>query len=233
MNVIVTGASKGIGKALAFRFADEGFNVAICARNEAALQEVRAGIKERQPQVEVLLKACDLSQAAGVAAFANMVRPAWQRIDVLINNAGMFVPGQIKEEEAGTLEKMIDTNLYSAYRLTRSLLPVMIEARSGHIFNMCSVASIKAYPNGGSYAISKHALLGFSRCLREELHEHNIRVSAVLPGATYTPSWEASGLPQERFLPAGDVAETIYRAWKLSGRTVLEEVVLRPLEGDI
>ncbi|MBT1712581.1 SDR family oxidoreductase, partial [Fulvivirgaceae bacterium PWU5] len=91
------------------------------------------------------------------------------------NNTGFFVPGEIASEPDGTLESMINANLYSAYYTTRGLVQIMKERRSGHIFNICSIASIKAYSNGGSYAISKFALLGLSKCLREELKQDNIR----------------------------------------------------------
>jgi short-subunit dehydrogenase len=98
---------------------------------------------------------------------------------------------------------------------------------------MCSIASIKAYPNGGSYAISKFALLGFSKCLREELKSFNIRVTAIMPGATLTASWEGVDLPEERFMRVEDVADTIYGAYSLSGRSVVEEIIIRPQLGDL
>jgi short-subunit dehydrogenase len=128
---------------------------------------------------------------------------------------------------------MINANLYSAYYATRGLVHSMRERRSGHIFNICSVASIKAYPNGGAYAISKFAMLGFSKCLREELKPFNIRVTAVMPGATKTRSWEGANLPDERFMKTEDIAETVYAAYLLSERSVVEEIILRPQLGDI
>src|SRR6187551_1859801 len=94
--------------------------------------------------------------------------------------------------------------------------------RSGHIFNMCSIASIMAYPNGGSYTISKFAMLGFSKVLREELKPWGIRVSAILPGATFTASWEGVDLPEDRLMKPEDVADAVYGAYALSGRSVVE-----------
>ncbi|HYG19529.1 MAG TPA: SDR family NAD(P)-dependent oxidoreductase, partial [Ohtaekwangia sp.] len=136
-------------------------------------------------------------------------------------------------EPEGTLESMIVNNLYSAYYATRGIVPIMQDQKRGHIFNMCSIASLKAYPNGGSYAISKFALLGFSKCLREELKATGIRVTAVMPGATMTASWEGTDLPDERFMTAEDIAETIFSAYTLSGRSVVEEIIIRPQLGDI
>ena len=128
---------------------------------------------------------------------------------------------------------MVESNVYSAYHLSRSIVPAMKEIRSGHVFNMCSIASIKAYPNGGSYAISKFALLGFSKVLREELKEFNVRVTAVLPGATRTASWDGVDLPEDRFMRAEDVAETVFSAYSISERSVVEEIIIRPQLGDI
>ena len=128
---------------------------------------------------------------------------------------------------------MINANVYSAYHTTRGLAAEMITKRAGHIFNMCSIASIKAYPNGGSYAISKFALLGFSKCLREELKEFGIRVTAVIAGATKTASWEGTNLPDERFMKVEDIADTIYATYTLSDRSVIEEIIIRPQLGDI
>jgi short-subunit dehydrogenase len=105
--------------------------------------------------------------------------------------------------------------------------------KSGHIFNMCSIASIKAYANGGSYAISKFALLGFSKCLREELKSFGIRVTAILPGATMTASWDGIDLPESRFMKVEDVADSVYAAYSLSTRSVVEEIIIRPQLGDI
>ena len=150
-----------------------------------------------------------------------------------MNNAGVFFPGQVINEEDGILEKLIETNLYSAYNMSRMLLPKMIEKKAGHIFNLCSVASLGAYSNGGSYSISKFALLGLSKALREELKEHSIKVTSLIPGATYTDSWSQSGLPESRFMKSEDIAKLVWDIYHLSECTVVEEILLRPILGDI
>ncbi|HAK76618.1 MAG TPA: short-chain dehydrogenase, partial [Runella sp.] len=154
-------------------------------------------------------------------------------IAVLVNNTGLFAPGQIHNEPEGTLESMIDTNLYSAYYLTRGVIEKMISAKKGHIFNICSTASITAYTNGGSYCISKFALYGMTKVLREELKPHGLKVTAILPGATLTASWEGVELPKERFIQARDVAESIWSAYNLTPGAVVEEILIRPQLGDI
>jgi len=155
------------------------------------------------------------------------------QVDVLINNAGIFIPGSVHNEEEGALEKMIHTNLYSAYHLTRCLLPVMMQQKNGHIFNICSIASLNAYANGGAYSISKYALAGFSRNLREELKPHGIKVTSVFPGAAFTDSWAGSGIDPQRIMEAKDIAEMIYTACHLSPQACVEDIVMRPQLGDL
>ena len=128
---------------------------------------------------------------------------------------------------------MIAVNLYSAYYVTRGLLPSMMKKRSGHIFNMCSIASLKAYSNGGSYSISKFALMGLTKNLREELKPYNIKVTAVYPGAVYTASWEGSGIDPARIMEVNDIAEMIYAASLLSPQACVEDIVIRPQQGDL
>lgn len=231
--IVVTGGTKGIGRAIIERFALEGFDVITCSRHESDLESLRKDFLVAYPGVHVSVFKADMSEKLQVKAFTEFVNGLGQPVDVLVNNAGYFLPGEIATEPEGTLECMIDANLYSAYYTTRGIVGGMKEKRAGHIFNMCSIASIKAYANGGSYAISKFALLGFSKCLREELKTYNIRVTAVMPGATKTRSWEGAGFPDERFIKIEDIAETIYTAHALSTRSVIEEIIIRPQQGDI
>ncbi len=235
MNVVITGASRGIGKAIAQSFAEDkqGHALLLCARDK---EKLSAGVKELQqrfPFTDIRSFAADLSQEAGVAAFAAWVAAAAPHVDVLINNAGNFVPGNVSSEDAGALQQMLDVNLFSAYHLTRALLPQMLARRSGHIFTICSIAGLQAYPNGGAYSISKFALIGFTKNLRQELKPHNIKVTAVIPGAVYTDSWAGSGVPPERIMESADIAKMIYAVSHLSPQATVEEIVIRPQEGDL
>lgn len=230
--MVVSGGSKGIGKAIIEQFAPQGFDIFTCARNEEGLQFLKAKI-EKQGNVKFYYEVADLSNRTDVQRFAKAVLKLNRPIDVLVNNTGYFEPGLITEEPDGVLESMMDTNLYSAYHLTRTLVGAMKAVKSGHIFTICSVASLFAYPNGGAYSISKFALLGFSKVLREELKNFGIRVTAVMAGATLTASWEGVDLPAGRLMKAEDVAAVVYSAYSLSSHTVMEEVILRPQLGDI
>ena len=232
MNVIITGASKGLGKAVAEKFGEAGNTLFICSRKETQLYRTMEELLTRFPQCTVKAKPVDVSLKEEAVEFGKWCL-SFGAPDVVVNNAGEFIAGSVYNEEDGVLEKMIAVNLYSAYHLTRVLLPKMIEARSGHIFNMGSVASLKAYHNGGAYSISKFALLGFSKNLREEMKPYNIKVTSVIPGAAYTDSWSESGIEKSRFMQAHDVAEMIYAASKLSPQACVEEILLRPQLGDI
>jgi short-subunit dehydrogenase len=231
--IVVTGGSKGIGKAIIEKFASQQFDVVTCARKSEDLQKMKAEVEEKFPGTSVFCKSADMSDKNQVKEFTDFVTHLNREVDVLVNNAGHFIPGEITTEPEGTLESMINANVYSAYYTTRGLVEKMKKRRTGHIFNICSIASIKAYANGGSYAISKFAMLGFSKCLREELRECNIRVTAVMPGATKTRSWEGVNLPDDRFMKVEDVAETVFSAYSLSERSVVEEIIIRPQLGDI
>lgn len=233
MKVVVTGGTKGIGWAIIEVFAADGFDIAFCSRSKADLEDRTKELKEKYPNINVIAEEIDMRHKDQVLQFGESLKSKWGDLDVLVNNAGVFLPGEILKEEDGSLETMIETNLYSAYHLTRSLLPIMLPKKKGHVFNICSIASKIAYPNGGSYSISKFALLGFSKVLREELKEQGIRVTSILPGATWSNSWKGVDLPEERLMQAADIAKTIHAAYTLSQSAVVEDIVLRPQLGDL
>ena len=233
MNAIITGATKGLGLAIAEKFASEGINLAINSRNTKDLQNLKKTFAKKYPNVEVLIKKTDMGKKAQVLAFAKFVLSKWKTIDLLVNNAGVFLPGDIHKEKDGILEAQINTNLYSAYYLTRAIVPKMIKKKKGHVFNMCSVASQIAYPNGGSYSISKFALLGFSKVLREEMKDKGVKVTSILPGATWSNSWAGVDLPESRLMQATDIANATWSAATMSPSAVVEEIILRPQLGDL
>lgn len=231
MTILITGATKGIGRAIAEKFAEKGFELAICARNAKDVAQFEQYLTDRY-KTKVIAHSCDASDRKQIKSFVSRVKKSWKRLDVLVNNAGTFQPGNVTDDD-GVMEELMDVNFFSAYYFTNEVLPLMTPHKDGHIFNMCSVASLKAYPSGGCYSVSKHALLGLSRALREELKPHNIQVTSLFPGATYTSSWASSGLPEKRFMDVKDLADIIYSAYMLSDRSVVEEIVLRPMLGDI
>ena len=241
MNVIVTGASRGIGKAVAEIFAMNGHSLFLTSRSDVAIYKAVEDLVTRYPDSSIKGIPFDLSDKQQSKQFAEWALQETAKAggspDVLVNNAGVFEPGGVHNEPDDVLENQIATNLYSAYHLTRALLPAMMKDSKGHpgrhIFNLCSIASLRAYPNGGAYSISKFALYGFSQNLREEMKPHGIKVTAVLPGAVMTDSWEGYDNSKKRIMEATDIARMIYAASQLSPQACVEEILIRPQLGDL
>ncbi len=233
MHAIITGASRGMGKSIAIAFAEQGYNLVLVARDPVKLAETRSELESRFPSLQVIAKAFDLQQKEQCDAMGEWVLQSGVSVDVLVNNAGQFVPGSVYNEPEGSLEQMLSINLMSAYHVTRKLADKMISQKNGHIFNICSIAALKAYANGGSYSISKFALAGFSRNLREEMKPFGIKVTTVYPGAAYTDSWIGSGVERSRIMEAEDIAKMVVASSGLSASACVEEITVRPLLGDL
>jgi NADP-dependent 3-hydroxy acid dehydrogenase YdfG len=231
---LVTGATKGIGKAVVFDLAGKGYSVAFCSRSEEDGFEMVGYLKSSFPDLSFYFRKCDVRVKSDIDGFVEKMKIEFSdHLDILVNNAGIYLPGNVIEEDEHQLPILIETNLYSAYYFTRSIIDGMIERKSGYIYNMCSVASLKAYPNGGSYSISKYALHGFSAVLREELKPYNIKVTSIFPGATWSDSWKGVNLPEERLMKPEDIASLITSTLLLSPAANVEDIVIRPQLGDL
>jgi short-subunit dehydrogenase len=232
-SIVISGATKGLGRAIAEVFAAEGFDVAVCARTESDLTDMQADWAARFERSKLHVLPADMGKKSDVIDFADFAVEQLGAPDVLVNNAGLFLPGRVSDEAEGTLQTLLDINLMSAYHLTRAMLPAMRVRRQGHIFNMCSVASKIAYPYGGLYSIAKFALLGFSKALREELKPDGIKVTSVMPGATWSDSWRGVDFPADRLMQAEDIGRAVWGAYQLSPAAVVEELLIRPQLGDV
>lgn len=231
-NVVVTGASRGIGKAIAEIFAANGYSLFLSSRSEVALYKAMEELTTKYPSVSIKAKAFDLSDKKQAKELGNWCL-SFAVPDIVVNNAGLFEPGSVHNEPEGLLENQLAVNLHSAYHLTRTLLPRMMKRRSGHIFNMCSIASLHAYHNGGSYSISKYALHGFSKNLREEMKPYNIKVTAIHPGAVLTDSWGDYDNSSKRIMETEDIAKMVFASAQLSLAACVEDIVIRPQLGDL
>jgi short-subunit dehydrogenase len=232
ITVVITGASRGIGKAIAENFAAHGHNLLLTSRSDVSLHTAAEELKAAYPAVTIHSKPFDLAVKEQAQRFGNWCLE-YTVPDVVVNNAGLFEPGNVFNEPEGILENQIATNLYSAYHVTRILLPKMIQRRTGHIFNMCSIASLDAYPNGGAYSISKFALHGFSKNLREEMKPYGIKVTSLFPGAVMTDAWANFDNSSKRIMEAGDIAQLVYAASQLSLQACVEDIIIRPQLGDL
>lgn len=232
VSAIITGASQGIGRALALAFAAEpGARLFLVARNRAALTKVAETCRGAGAYAEVL--PCDVTSEEAISALAEALKARGEEPNLLINNAGRFVQQEFFSTTPEEFRSSLETNLVSAFLMTRAFAPAMAERRNGTIFFMGSVASLQGYSDAAAYCAAKHGLLGLARSVRLATRDAGIRVTAILPGATNSPSWDSSEIDTERLMPAEDIAASVLAIYKLSARSVVEEIVLRPLAGDI
>lgn len=230
---VVSGGSRGIGKAIASALAARGFGVCLLAKNEEVLRQTCTELQEAYPQAELIYYALNLSDKAACAKMFTDLSLQWPQLDVLVNNAGSFQPGNLMDEADGLFEEMLESNLYSAYYLTRAMFPLLQKGTLKMIVNICSAASLNAYPRGGSYGIAKFGMLGFSRNLRLELAAQGYRVSAIMPGPVLTDSWGEIDLPKERFIMPEDIAEVVIAGLEMSPQAFPEEILMNPIAGKI
>lgn len=234
MVILITGASQGIGAAIARVFARElrgGARLGLVARNKRRLMAVARACGRFGADAATF--PCDVTSEGEVAGLAAAVTERFDGVDVLINNAGRFVPGPFLTLSAADFDGMMAANARSVFLVSRAFVPRMAERGRGDVFNMCSVAGLQPYPGGAGYCAAKFAVDGLSKVMRAELREKGVRVCTVYPGATVSPSWEGSGVDEARMMPAEDVARAFYDVYRLSRRTVVEEIVLRPQGGDL
>ncbi len=226
--IVITGASSGIGAAMAQLFCQDALHEMILIGRSVNRLEAVANSTNAHPLI------CDITDESQVKSASNEISERFQSPpDVLINNAGHFVATPFLQTTSDIFKEQIESNLTGSFLITKNLLPVMISAKSGHVFFVGSVASIKGYAGASAYCAAKHGLLGLARAIRAETLHTGVRVTTILPGATFTPSWDRTTLPEDRFMPPEDVAQCVLDAWRLSSRTVIEELLVRPAKGDI
>ena len=227
MNAVITGATKGIGKAVALKLAQHGYNLAICARTETDLISLQ---KELEPSgVKVLAIRADCSIKADVNSFFEKVSSVFTTIDVLVNNAGIFLNENILDQTDESFEFQQRLNVNAAYYFSKYFGKIMREQRSGNIFNICSIASKEVIENAGAYTVTKTALLSLNNVLRKELSAHHVKVTAILPGSTLTASWAGTTISAHHFVQPEDIANALYAILNLSAGVNVDEIVLTPL----
>lgn len=233
MNAIVTGATKGIGRAISFALAANNYDLFLCSRHATELISMQDELKEKNPNVKVFTSVTDCGNLADVKQFAEDVSKHIGSADVLVNNAGLYLPSTILNEDDETLDKQLNINLLAPHYLCKFFGRKMREKRSGYIFNICSIASINPVTAAGSYSVTKFALLGLTKVLREELMEFGVKVTALLPGSTLTGSWKGTTLPPERFVDPQDIADVLITCLKTSKGGNIDQLIIRPTRGDI
>lgn len=269
--IVITGASQGIGRAIALAYAAAPeasggpTRLALLARNREKLEAVAAACREHGADADVFV--CDVTDEAAVERASGAVLERFGTPDVLVNNAGAFVPGSFLDTTPEAFRSQVEVNLTSAFLVTRAFLPAMLargedgdapppertpgqavasggdsahpappispSLPTGDIVFIASVASTRGYPGGTAYGAAKHGLLGLARTLREETKDQGLRVITLLPGATLTPSWEGVDVPPERLMPPEAIAQAAVAATSLPRGAVVEELLIRPQQGDL
>ena len=233
MNAVITGATKGMGKAIAYKLAEAGYNLLICARSQSEIDLLCRDLMERNPGIKAAGLQTDCSNPEDVTQFSNFVQQHFQSVDVLINNVGVFYPSSILDEEEDNLHNQLQINFLTAYTLCKVIGRIMRDAQKGHIVHICSIAAIKPVVEAGSYSVTKAALLSLTKVLRLELMAHKVKVTAIHPGSTLTSSWEGTSIPAERFIAPEDVANAVLYCLSTSVGANPDELIITPSEGNI
>lgn len=232
-NIWITGASSGIGRAAAIEFAKTGCNIFASSRRVIELERLKKDLNKEKLDINIL--PCNVASRQNVEQVVKSILASQKKIDCLINNAGITLFKKANENSINEIEEIIHTNLLGAIYAIKSVIPSMIERGDGMIINVLSVVAKKVFAGSSAYTASKLGLLGYTNALREELREHNIRVINILPGATDTPMWSQDLRKKynERMMPAEAIARTIVRTFFERDNLVAEEIVLRPVQGDL
>ena len=225
---VVTGASRGIGLAIARRLGQMGARVSLCARNAANLE--RAASALRAAGIQVLALRTDVTRGDEVASLVSETQRAFGPVDILVNNAGIGIFGPFQEQTEADWNAIMDTNLKSVFLVSRAVAPEMIRRKTGHIINIGSLAGKSAFANGAVYCASKWGLLGLTGCMAEELRAHGIRVSAICPGSVATEFSPHAGKDPARMLQPEDVAHAVAALVTQAPGSFISEVLMRPTQ---
>ena len=226
--VVITGASKGIGKATAFAFAAAGAKVVLAARTRETLEQVAAELRETG--AEALAVPTDVTNVDAVKQLIQRTLDVYQHVDILINNAGIGHFGPIVDFEPDDWDAVLNSNLKAVYLCAKYALPSMLERGSGQIINVLSVAAKIAFQASSAYCAAKAGALALTKVLASEVRQQNIRVTAILPGSVHTPFWD--DVPEhpdfEQMLTPEHVADTIVSICQQPPGMVTEEIAVMP-----
>jgi len=235
---IVTGAGRGIGRAISLKLAHLGAHTILCGRSRPALEETATAIEENRghqgPEngsARSTVIPCDVTDLASVEGLAERVERTFDRLDILVNNAGVgSFNGPLHKLAPENWDTLLNTNLRGVYYCIRSLAPLMIRTRGGHIINISSLAGKNALANGAAYAASKWGLNGLTYSVAEELRVHGIRASVICPGSTHTEFSSHAGMNTEKMLQAADVGHVVAMLVTQAPQSFASEVLLRPTQ---
>ena len=227
MNVLISGATRGLGRAIAERFAKAGHHLWLIARSKEDLSSMQKQISQKDEGIHLF--AGDLSNPSTLDEIGRDVLRE-HKIDVLINNLGIYREDSATEIKLEDIEQLLQLNLYSAIEMTKFCLPRMKSSKAGLIINIGSVMSQQAMPHATAYSISKHALKGWNDALRKELRTQGIKVTGIYPGAINTSSWDGIEANREAMIQTEDIAQLLLQLLEMSPSTLIEEIKISPLD---
>jgi len=230
-NALITAATKGMGRAIAIGFAREGINLAICARTSDHLADFKNELSAINPNIKIFTSVTDCSIKQQVLDFAAEAERQFGFISIIVNNVGVYTYSSILDDGEETFENHINTNLAPAYWLYRYFGKKMIAAREGHIFNICSAASLNPIAEAGTYSVTKYALLGLNKVMRLEMQQYGVKVTAIIPGSTLTNSWDGVEVDKDKMVLPGDIASAIINIYRMSVGVNVDEIVIKPITG--
>jgi len=232
-NALITAATKGIGRSIAIALAKEGINLAICSRHDADLAAFRSELVAINPDIQIFTAAADCSIKQDLLQFAGAAEQRLGFISIIVNCVGMFEQSSILDDAEDTFEKHINTNLAPAYHLYRYFGKTMMATGQGHIFNICSVVSLNPDAAAGSYSVTKYALLGLNKVMQQEMQPYGVKVTAVIPGSTFTESWKDAEVDKDKMVLPEDIASAIVNIYKMSPGANVDELIIKPVYGQL
>ncbi len=230
MSVLVTGGGRGIGRAIALSYAREGADVFITSRTEKELKTVIEEIKATG--VKAGYYVCDISDPGQVERMVNEANNFMGKVDVLVNNAGIFIMKEAKDTSINEWQMIINVNLNGMFYCTHYVLPGMIERRFGNIINISSMAGKKFYLKQSAYVASKFAIVGFSKTLAAELRPYNIKVHVICPGGVDTALTKQHNFPPGSTIKPEEIADVVLFLTKQRREITIDEVMIRRIAAD-
>jgi len=232
-NVLITASTKGMGRSIAIAFAQQGLSLAICSRKGDDLISFKAELLAINPSVKVFASVVDCSIKQELLKFAADAEKELGVISVIVNSVGMYQHASILDDDDNAFQKQINTNLMPTYELYRYFGKKMIAAKKGYFFNICSIASVTPIAEAGTYSITKYALLGLTKVMRLETQPYGIKVTAIIPGSTLTDSWKGMEVDKNKMVLPEDVASAIINIYNMSAGANVDEIIIKPLYGQI
>jgi 3-oxoacyl-[acyl-carrier protein] reductase len=227
-SALITGASRGIGFAIAQRLGRLGARIALCGRHQDTLDAACARLRDEA--IDALALTADVSRSDQVSSLVEKTLARFGAVDFLVNNAGTGRFGPVQDFSESDWDNILDTNLKGVFLVSRAIVPSMISRGSGHIVNISSLAGKNSFPGGSLYCASKWGLLGLTYCMAEDLRAHGIRVTAICPGSVATEFGHPSSKNVQKMLQPDDVAHAVEMVITAEPQSFISEVVMRPTQ---